>query len=489
MSASSESFESLKERANAAFTASKFILAVELYTRALESAPSDSVRAILLSNRAFAHVKLENYGSALADAESAQKADPNYVKSYYRRGSANVGLGKYKEAAHAFRIVLKLKPGDADASAKLQECEKLVRLAAFAAAIATPPAKPIHVEVEELLAGMAPSPTGPLVYSRSQDGLKASIDATWIDKLMTHFQAQKQIERRDLYGLLLDARKVLLAQPSLVDVMVPEDSNSSLVVCGDVHGQFYDLLNIFALAGKPSPSQQMLFNGDFVDRGSFSCEVIITLLAWKVLYPATFHLMRGNHETANMNKMYGFEGEVRAKYGEKAMELFADVFQSLPLCAVVNKKVFIVHGGLFSRDDVDLNELRAISRHREPPESGLMSEMLWSDPQPQPGRLPSKRGVGSSFGPDVTARFLERNNLSLVIRSHEVKEEGFQWEHNERLITIFSAPNYCDQMGNKGAFIRLKAPALVPDITTFAAVPHPAVKPMAYASNFSFLGM
>lgn len=489
-----EGFESWKERANAAFAAHKFILAVELYTRALDAtpAPPDPARAVLLSNRAFAHIKLENYGSALADAEAAQRADPNYIKTYYRRGSAYVGLGKYKDAAAAFRIVLKLKPGDGDASGKLAECEKLVRKEALTEAISTPPSKPIHLEVEEMLATMAAPVAGAddaPPYVRSGADMKAGVDELFVDRLMAHFKAQKLMNRRDVYALLLDARKVLAAQPSVVDVTVPEDAASSMVVCGDVHGQFYDLLNIFKLAGRPSAQQQMLFNGDYVDRGSFSCEVILTLLALKVLHPQSLHLTRGNHETKNMNKMYGFEGEVRAKYGEKAMELFADVFQCLPLAALVNKKVFIVHGGLFSRDDVTINDLRAINRFREPPESGLMSEMLWSDPQPAPGRLPSKRGVGSSFGPDVTARFLERNSLSLVIRSHEVKDEGYAWEHGRSLMTVFSAPNYCDQMGNKGAFVRLRAPALVPDITSFAAVEHPAVKPMAYASNFSFLGM
>ena len=109
-----------------------------------------------------------------------------------------------------------------------------------------------------------------------------------------------------------------------------------------------------------------------------------------------------------------------------------------------------MHGGLFSRDDVTLDEVRKIERKREPPDEGLMSELLWSDPQPMPGRLPSKRGVGLSFGPDVTANFLKQNGLKMVVRSHEVKDEGYEVEANGQLVTVFSAPNYCDQMGNKG---------------------------------------
>merc|ERR1719197_1225252 len=113
---------------------------------------------------------------------------------------------------------------------------------------------------------------------------------------------------------------------------------------------------------------------------------------------------------------------------------------------------------------------------------GLMSECMWSDPQPTPGRVPSKRGVGVAFGKDVTENFLRMNNLKMVVRSHEVKDEGYEVEHNGQLVTVFSAPNYCDQMGNKGAFIRLDGKTLTPKYTSFAAVPHPAVRAMQYAN-------
>jgi serine/threonine-protein phosphatase 5 len=206
-----------------------------------------------------------------------------------------------------------------------------------------------------------------------------------------------------------------------------------------------------------------------------------------------------------MNSIYGFEGEVRAKYNETMCKLFAEVFRCLPLGAVLGGKVFVVHGGLFSRDDVTLDELRTLDRFREPPDEGPMCEvcvvasasaaraallppcachavrltdaplsvgarqMLWSDPQPGLGRAPSKRGVGVAFGADVTKNFLQRNGLQLVVRSHEVKEEGYEVEHNGCCITIFSAPNYCDAMGNKGAFITFESD-MVPHFTSFDAV-------------------
>jgi serine/threonine-protein phosphatase 5 len=144
----------------------------------------------------------------------------------------------------------------------------------------------------------------------------------------------------------------------------------------------------------------------------------------------------------------------------------------------------VLHGGLFSEDGVTLDMIRKIDRNQQPPESGLMSELLWSDPQKPRGRAPSKRGVGLSFGPDVTERFLKNNDLELIIRSHEVKDEGYEVEHNGQLITVFSAPNYCDQMGNKGAYINFNGTDMKPKCVSFTHVPHPAVGPMAYASPF-----
>ena len=186
-----------------------------------------------------------------------------------------------------------------------------------------------------------------------------------------------------------------------------------------------------------------------------------------------------------MNKMYGFDGEVRAKLDDQALSLFSELFQALPLGAVLDNRVLVVHGGLFQRDGVTLAEIAAIDRFREPPEDGLMSDMLWSDPQPFPGRGPSKRGMGQSFGPDVTERFLASNGLDLLIRSHEVMEEGYQHIHDGKLITVFSAPNYCDQMGNKGAVVRLPANRGQPEFLQFEAVAHPPVRPMAYATGMA----
>lgn len=220
-------------------------------------------------------------------------------------------------------------------------------------------------------------------------------------------------------------------------------------------GQFFDLLEIFRLNGFPSETHSYLFNGDFVDRGSWSTEVALTLYAYKMLYPKLFFLNRGNHETDDMNRMYGFEGECRAKYTERVFKIFSESFSALPLATLIGKKFFVLHGGLFSKDDITLDDVRKLNRHkqRQPGQSGLMMEMLWTDPQPTPGRGPSKRGVGLQFGPDITKRFCEKNGLEAVIRSHEVRMEGYEVEHDGRCITGMcpsSSSNVSSQTNSMG---------------------------------------
>ncbi|XP_028778504.1 serine/threonine-protein phosphatase 5-like isoform X3 [Neltuma alba] len=466
--------EEFKILANEAFNARKYGQAIDLYTQAVEL---NSRNAVYWANRAFAHLRLEEYGSAIQDATKAIEVDPKYTKGYYRRGAAHLAMGKFKEALKDFQQVKKMCPNDPDATRKLKECEKAVMKLKFEEAISAPDAerRSVAESIDFRSIDVEPQYSGARI-----EGDVVTLD--FVKKMMDDFKNQKCIHKRYAYQIVLQTREMLLALPPLVDINVPDGKH--FTVCGDVHGQYYDLLNIFELNGLPSEENPYLFNGDFVDRGSFSLEVILTLFAFKCMSPSAIYLARGNHESKSMNKIYGFEGEVRSKLSDTFVELFAEVFCCLPLAHVINDKVFVVHGGLFSVDGVKLSDIRAINRFCEPPEEGLMCELLWSDPQPLPGRGPSKRGVGLSFGPDVTKSFLQENNLELVVRSHEVKDEGYEIEHDGKLITVFSAPNYCDQMGNKGAFIRFEAPDLKPNIVTYSAVPHPDVKPMAYANNF-----
>ncbi|KAH8937066.1 hypothetical protein BDL97_16G006400 [Sphagnum fallax] len=469
-----EKAEELKAAANAAFQAHRFAAAIELYSQAIDL---NTNNAVYWANRAFAHTKMEEYGSAVEDATKAITVSPTYVKGYYRRGAAYLAMGKFKDALKDFRQVQRIVPKDPDALKKLRECEKAVAKIRFEEAIAmeehdrhsVAESLDFHsIEVEDSYQG-----------ARLEGD---NITLEFVKKMMDDFKNQRSVHKRYAFQILLQTRELLLSSPTLVDITIPDHGH--FTVCGDIHGQYFDLLNIFELNGLPSDDNPYLFNGDFVDRGSFSVEVIMTLFAFKCLYPTGLYLSRGNHESKSMNKIYGFDGEVKAKFNETMADLFAEVFCCLPLANVLNEKIFVVHGGLFSSDDVKLSDIRAIDRFREPPDEGLMCELLWSDPHSGTGRAPSKRGVGVAFGSDVTHRFLQENNLELVVRSHEVKDEGYEEDHDGKLITVFSAPNYCDQMGNKGAFIRFTAPGLKPEFTKFNAVWHPNVRPMQYANNF-----
>eukprot|EP00181_Compsopogon_caeruleus_P006551 CAMPEP_0184683738 /NCGR_PEP_ID=MMETSP0312-20130426/12397_1 /TAXON_ID=31354 /ORGANISM="Compsopogon coeruleus, Strain SAG 36.94" /LENGTH=507 /DNA_ID=CAMNT_0027136309 /DNA_START=154 /DNA_END=1677 /DNA_ORIENTATION=- len=499
-----------KGEANEAFRERRFQHACELYTEALERLRSGvtvtrgrgeeedatsqvkTAIAVLLANRSFTRLKLEEYGFAISDATEAIAQDASYVKAYYRRGSANFALGKYKEAKSDLKVVERLAPGDKDAKSKLKECDRRVREQLFAEAIGVDHVSELDsVDLDQI--GVEENYDGPRLSESPtvQDSIELC-SARFCEELMETFKLQKKLHPRYVVLLLRQVRSIFLSLPTVVDLPVGVDQH--ITVCGDTHGQFYDLIKIFELNGLPTSSNPYLFNGDFVDRGSFSVEVILTLLAFKVHDPACMHLTRGNHETRGMNKIYGFEGEVKAKYSERTFEMFMEVFRAMPLAYVLDgsqvaggKRAFVLHGGLFSKDGVSLDTLRSLDRNCEP-DSGLLSEMLWSDPQKEPGRGPSKRGIGVSFGPDVTMRFLEENNLDLLVRSHEMKEEGYEVEAEGKLITIFSAPNYCDQMGNMGAFIRFRSD-MKPIFTQFSASPHPDVRPMKYAGNLGMWGL
>lgn len=462
----------LKNEGNKYFMANKFQKALELYTESLEAHQT----AVVACNRAFTYLKLELPGAALADADLAIKLDPSYVKSYYRRASAHVFLAKFKEAQKDLTVLLSLVPGDKDVQVKYDLCDRELKRIRFEKAIKCAEGEPVSTTIK--LGNVATNYTGPRI-------LDDKLTVEFMESMKDHLRLERKLDRRDVVWMLLELLKYFKTQPNFVSITVPK--GETITVCGDTHGQFYDLLNIFAINGSPSESNRYLFNGDFVDRGSYSVENVLTLFAYKLLYPDHVYLSRGNHEGAAMNHFYGFEGEVKAKYSNEVYALFSEVFNALPVGHVINGEVFVVHGGLYSRDDVTLSELQKPNRFREIPDSGVLCESLWADPQPMPGRTPSKRGVNCpAFGPDVTRAFLELNHLKLVVRSHEVKDQGYEVDHGGKCITVFSAPNYCDQMGNKGAFVKFIGGEMEPKFTTFDAVPHPGKRAMCYASS---LGM
>ena len=509
--------EACKDAGNEHFKHARWREAAEAYTRAIEIHAGNHV---YFTNRAAVHLKMEQFGLAMADARAGIKLDPRYVKAYYRLASAHMSLGKFKKAVKIFKRVVKIKPKSKDARAKLKACQAEVQRELFEAAVRTERGAPVSETIDVESIDVPESYQGPRLEPSEP------ITRKFVEDLVEWQREQKNIHRKYMIVILLRMLEFMKMQPTLVEVQFGSKSKTEeeeqaaaaasagseeaawvaardamksaageeasldyaprFNVCGDTHGQFYDVLNMFEnVSGWPSPTNPYVFNGDYVDRGSFSVEVVTMFFAWKLLYPRCFFLSRGNHEGKQMNKMYGFEGEVKHKYDEKVMGIFTEVFNWLPLYHTLNGRIFVVHGGLFSQDDVTLDDLRKVDRNREPPDSGLMSDALWADPQPFPGRGPSKRGVGLTFGPDVTAKFLDDNGLKMLVRSHEVKDEGYLIEHNGRLVTIFSAPNYCDQMGNKGGVIQFDAKECDPKYLQFEAVSHPPIRPMAYAGAMS----
>lgn len=419
---------------------------------------------MLFTNRATANYLLEQYAYAVADCDQALKLDDKNIKAWYRRAEAQTMLGKLKEAQKDYHQVYTLQPSNRTAIEKYKQCSQEIRRIEFEKAIATP--EIIEVEsIDPSTIAVAPDFTGPL--------LTTPITVEQILKMADGFKGQQLLHRRSVYTILQESYRYFKSLKSLVHITIPPEG--TIKVFGDVHGQYYDVLNIFSLAGFPGPDNPMLFNGDFVDRGAFSCEIILLFLAFKLALPDAFWLNRGNHETLSMNRMYGFEREVKQKYGERAFTMFLEVFRVMPLAHVINERVLVVHGGLFAEDGVTLKDIENVDRNREPPDSGIMCDILWSDPCDEPGRSPSKRGVSVQFGPDVTARFLMENKLDLLVRSHEVRENGYSIDHGGQCITIFSAPNYCDTVGNQGAFITFKGDTMKPQFTQFTSVPHPHV--------------
>ncbi|KAK4054960.1 Palmitoyl-protein thioesterase 1 [Microbotryomycetes sp. JL221] len=465
----------IKSEANALFSASKYRDSLDMYTASLNKNPFDP---IVWSNRAAVRLKLEEHGLAIADATRAIELDSRAVK------------------------ILSFDPNNASARSQLDATQKLLRRLQFEAAISAKDEVPTSAKlIEQLKDGGSPIEKdykGP----RLEDDERPT--AKFVDDMIEWFKEGNVIPRRIAWQIVLGAYEKLKEEASLVDVTIPE--GETINVIGDTHGQFYDFYHLLSLTGKPSETHSLLFNGDFVDRGSWSTEIVLTLFAYKWLYPSKVYLNRGNHETADMNKVYGFEGETKKKYSEMTYKLFEEVFTALPLATLVTaskppradaspnppnptlhkgcKRFMVVHGGLFSREDVLLDEIRQIDRigQKQPGQEGLMCEMLWTDPQDAEGRGPSKRGVGIGFGPDVTRRWTTKNEVTAVIRSHEVRQGGYSVEHDGLCITVFSAPNYVDQVGNLAAFATIDETGEM-EFVTFSEQPHPPIRAMAYAGG------
>ena len=227
------------------------------------------------------------------------------------------------------------------------------------------------------------------------------------------------ISEAEIRNLCDRARPVLLSQPMLLELEAP------IKICGDVHGQYTDLLRLFEYGGFP-PEANYLFLGDYVDRGKQSLETICLLLSYKIMYPENFFILRGNHESAGINRIYGFYDECKRRYSIKMWKVFSDVFNCLPVSALVDEKILCMHGGL-SPEMEALSQIANLQRPCDVPDVGLMCDLLWSDPDTSVnGWAENDRGVSFVFGADVVAAFLERHDLDLIVRAHQVVEDGYE---------------------------------------------------------------
>jgi len=227
-----------------------------------------------------------------------------------------------------------------------------------------------------------------------------------------------------------------------------------VTVCGDIHGQYYDLVELFKIGGE-CPDSNYLFMGDYVDRGYYSLETVTLLVCLKVRYKDRITILRGNHESRQITQVYGFYDECLRKYGNaNVWKNFTDTFDYLPMTAVVANQIFCLHGGLSPSIDT-LDHARALDRIQEVPHEGPMCDLVWSDPDDRCGWGISPRGAGYTFGQDITEHFCHMNDLSFISRAHQLVMEGYQWQHERTVVTIFSAPNYCYRCGNQAAIMEV----------------------------------
>jgi len=271
------------------------------------------------------------------------------------------------------------------------------------------------------------------------------------------FDVDKAIERA-LGCQLLDAAQVRVLCERLKLVLSRECNvkpvPAPVTVVGDVHGQVYDVLELFKIGGSV-PHTNYLFLGDYVDRGPFSVETITILALLKLRHPQRVTLLRGNHESRQITQVYGFFDECMQTYScADVWKMFTDTFDYLPVTAVIENQIICMHGGLSPSLD-SLDNIRQLDRIQEVPHEGPMCDLLWSDPDDRCGWGISPRGAGYTFGQDISEQFNHANGLKLIARAHQLVMEGYNWGHDRNTVTIFSAPNYCYRCGNQAAVMEI----------------------------------
>ncbi|CAG9333723.1 unnamed protein product [Blepharisma stoltei] len=277
----------------------------------------------------------------------------------------------------------------------------------------------------------------------------SSLEIDVFDRHINDLMQCKPLAELEIKLLCEKAKEILAEESNVQAVKCP------VTVCGDIHGQFFDLLELFRIGGK-TPDTNYLFTGDYVDRGYYSVESVSLLVCLKVRYRDRITITRGNHESRQITQVYGFYDECMRKYGNAAVwKYFTDLFDYLPIAALVENQIFCVHGGL-SPSIGTLDHIRQLDRIQEVPNVGPMCDLMWSDPEERSGGWAiSLRGAGFTFGKDISEQFNHTNNLTLIARAHQLVQQGYDWQHERHVVTIFSAPNYCYICGNQASILEI----------------------------------
>lgn len=298
-----------------------------------------------------------------------------------------------------------------------------------------------------------------------------------IELLKEHFVLEGRLEEDAALAIINQGSDVLRQEETMLYIEAP------VTVCGDIHGQFFDLMKLFEVGGDPAKTNY-LFLGDYVDRGYYSIECVLYLWALKILYPNTLHLLRGNHECRHLTEYFTFKQECSIKYSDNIYEACMKGFDCLPLAALMNEQFLCVHGGL-SPELHTLEDIKKLDRFKEPPAFGPMCDLLWSDPLEEFGNELSNehfshntvRGCSYFYSYPAVCEFLHNNSLLSMIRAHEAQDAGYRMYKKSSstgfpsLITIFSAPNYLDVYNNKAAVLKYENNVM--NIRQFNASSHP----------------
>ena len=283
-------------------------------------------------------------------------------------------------------------------------------------------------------------------------------DENLIDSIINRLLSSKDtinihhlLKKKEILWLINKIKIIFESQPVFLELIPP------LTICGDIHGQFRDLLRLFEINKYPDDINY-LFLGDYVDRGESSINTICLLFAYKIKYPKNIFLLRGNHECREINRIYGFYDECVKIHGNSDIwEKFNDCFEWMPISALIDSRILCIHGGI-SPNLVSIEQLKEIERPNSVPDDTLISDILWSDPDSKISTfIESDRGLSFIFGEEPLKKFLNNNNLDLIVRAHQVIDAGFDFPFspNYNIVTVFSAPNYCGDCNNKGSIMHV----------------------------------